>query len=276
MQTADPAEESTDEDTHDDDPQHDDREANVTNAVDDDERDLDDLDDTVDDLDDTVDDFDDTVDDFDDAVEDFDADDDFGDVAVATEDDDAALDGWIAELSGTGASLASDALIEIEDLVDVFVVDPGTTSLQNAGLESLWFQLDDDFTTTALVPVPPMTSKHARKVALDLAKIGAAISHESIFVVSALDVNAVGSVKVAEAIRRPGDTRTIVVADAPSKSTASIPIVRSASRTVLLVELRRSLVDATERTIDIIGADRISGIVCVEPPNTRRFRRRSR
>lgn len=198
------------------------------------------------------------------------------DPSAGSQHDDAALDGWMAELSSRETSRASDALVEIEGLVDVIVVDPSNTSVQDSGLESLWFRLDDDFVTTAIVPVPPMTSKHARKVAIDLARVGAAISQQSIFVVSALDVNAVGAVKVAEAIRRPDDTRTIVVADAPSKSTASIPIVRSAARTVLLVELRRSLVDATERNVEIIGTDRVAGIVCVQPPTMRRFRRRSR
>ncbi len=169
-----------------------------------------------------------------------------------------AIDGNSVEMRSEGASVTT--------------VEYQAGLARNPAVESLWFRLSDpDFVTTALVPVPAVTSVEANDTAIELAKVGASITGKPVNVVTAVGLRPGEAAETSRNIAESGGSQTIVVVESPGVDPSSIPILRSCPRVVLLVGLERSRADALAGIAGLVGVDRVVGSVCLERDKKRRW-----
>lgn len=142
-------------------------------------------------------------------------------------------------------------------------------------VEAVWFALNaDQFETTAVVAVPPLSGDVARAFAFDLARTGAALVKRDVHVVSTVGLAPDETVQAMAELSTIDHDPVFVVTDAPAVNTAGLPVLRSAKRVLLVVGMGHSEVAAAEQLVDHIGADRIVGSAVIAPPEPRRRGRR--
>lgn len=135
-------------------------------------------------------------------------------------------------------------------------------------LEALWFSLcEPRFVPVTMIPVPGVDGSLALELARSLAEIGSWIAGETVVVVDASGIGPADVVVAEEQLERLTRSRTyvLVVVEAPTVEAAAVPILRAGSRSVLVVELDRSLTREIAAVTRLIAPEEVFGVVCVDP-----------
>ena len=160
---------------------------------------------------------------------------------------------------------------------EISTAEASDAQVRSSKLEALWFRLSDpSYVTTALVPVPGVTSEDAQRAAAELAKVASSITGGPVHVVTAVGLHPSQALETSRGIASHKGAPLIIVVESPTVDPGSIPIVRNCSRSLLLVGLRTSRGDELSEITDLIGSDRVMGAVCLEPDSKRRWWNRRR
>ncbi len=148
----------------------------------------------------------------------------------------------------------------------ISTAEASQAQVRNPKLEALWFRLSDpSYVTTAIIPVPGLTSEDAQQAAEALAKVGASITGEPVHVVTAVGLRPSQALETSRGVAAHTGDPVIIVVESPNVDPGSIPIVRNCTRSVLLVGLKVSRGDQLSEITELIGPDRVMGAVCLEP-----------
>jgi hypothetical protein len=144
--------------------------------------------------------------------------------------------------------------------------EPGAFSqLPTRPYQELWFELRN-WGWRSLAVVPTSSNRSEFEVGEQLVVVGVSNTNRPMTLVSAEGVSiletddAIGLIRAGE---ERGD-RVITVVDCLADNPAAVPIVRAVNAVVLVVRLGESERASIERTIAVIGRERVVGVVTRE------------
>jgi len=145
-------------------------------------------------------------------------------------------------------------------------LDPAAPSHE---IQQLWFALRrKEWSSLAVIAVEPNTS--ARFIAEGLAAVGELHRGVPVKLVNGEGATVAASSRLAVALSThvAAGAMAIAVLDSVVENQAGIPVALTADAILLAVSLRRSKRSSLERTLELLGKDRVLGTVAIRPHGT--------